>query len=97
MSFSRASPNMDRCGTPRPSCHASGVVIRKLSVPSIIPAAPKLPIADARGANGFAAIKDPKVICVIPMSRASFCAPSFARSREVNGLAVTRTSAFSTS
>src|SRR5215213_4878342 len=73
---------MDSCGTPCPSCQASGVVTRKLSVLSIIPAAPKLPTAEARGANGFAAIKDPKVICMTPTIRASFCAPSFSRSRE---------------
>ena len=65
-SFNRASPNIDSCGTPCPSCQASGVVGQELSVPSIIPAAPKLPTAEARGANGFAAIKDPKVICVTP-------------------------------
>ena len=46
---------------------------------------------------GFAAIKDPKVICVTPTIRASFWAPSFSRSREVNGLAVTKGSAFWTS
>ena len=75
----------------------AGVVARKLSVPSIIPAAPKLPTAEAWGATGLAAIKEPRVICMTPMSRASFCAPSFLRSREVRGLAVTRTSAFWTS
>ncbi len=62
MSFSSASPSMDSCGIPAPSCHASGVVTRKLSVPSIIPAAPTLPTAEAWGAMGFAAIKEPKVI-----------------------------------
>src|SRR2546430_11829709 len=48
---------MDSCGIPCPSCQASGVVARKLSVPSIIPAAPKLPTAEAWGATGLAAIK----------------------------------------
>jgi len=82
---------------PGPSRHASGVVARKLSVLSIIPAAPKLPAAEARGASGLAAIRAPRVSCATPVSRASFLAPSFLRSREVSGLAVTRISAFSTS
>jgi hypothetical protein len=66
-------------------------------VPSIMAAAPKLPAADALGATGFAAIKDPRVICVAPRSCPSFRAPSFCRSHDVSGLAVTRTSAFWTS
>lgn len=69
MSFNRDSPIRDSCGIPCPSCQASGVVARKLSVPRNIPAAPKLPTAEAWGATGFAAIKEPRVICVTPMSR----------------------------
>jgi hypothetical protein len=88
---------MDNRGTPCPSCQASGVVARKLSVPSIIAPAPRLPTAEARGTNGLAAINEPTDICDTPTSRASFCAPSFSRSRDVSGLAVTRGSAFSTS
>ena len=84
VSFNRASPSIDSCGIPCPSCHPSGVVARKLSVPSIIPAAPKLPTAEAWGASGFAPIREPKVICVTPMNRPSFWAPSFSRSREVS-------------
>ena len=50
VSLSRASPSTDSCGIPPgPSLHASGVVARKLSVLTIIPAAPKLPTAVARG------------------------------------------------
>jgi hypothetical protein len=45
----------------------------------------------------LAAIKEPKVICVTPTSHASFYAPSFLRSHEVSGLAVTSGSAFWTS
>lgn len=60
---------------------------------SIIPAVPKLPTAEARGAIGLAAIKEPRAICVTPTSWASFCAPSFLRSRAVSALAVTRGSA----
>jgi hypothetical protein len=50
---------------PRPTHHPSRVVTRKLSVLSIIPAAPKLPTAETRGATGLAAIKAPRVICLI--------------------------------
>jgi hypothetical protein len=97
MSFNRDSPSIDSRGTPSPSCQDSGVVTRKLSVPRNRPTAPKLPAAEAWGATGFAAIKEPRVICTTPVSRASLCGPSLLRSREVSGLAVTRTSAFSTS
>jgi hypothetical protein len=68
------SPIRDNSGIPCPSCQASGVVARKLSVPRNIPG-PEAANRRAWGANGFAAIKEPKVICVTPMSRASFCAP----------------------
>jgi len=90
VSFNRFSPSTDGCRIPPgPSLHASGVVVRKLSVLTIIPAAPRLPTAEAWGASGLAAIKEPNAIWVIPTSRASFRAPSFLRSREVSGLAVT--------
>jgi hypothetical protein len=85
-SFSRASPSIDRCGIPSPSCQDSGTVASMLSVPIIIAAAPRLPTAQARGATGFAAIREPRLICATPVSRASFCAPSFSRSRAVSGL-----------
>ena len=50
----RASPSTDSCGIPpAPPCHASGVVTRKLSVPSIIPAAPKLSTAETGDATGL--------------------------------------------
>ncbi|GAA4593426.1 hypothetical protein GCM10023194_57720 [Planotetraspora phitsanulokensis] len=62
-----------------------------------MPAAARLPRADALGAIGFAPISEPRTISVTPINLATFFSPNLAISHESGGLEVTRGRIFSTS